>query len=83
MRTTWDTNIHFFPVSYRFHAFRVYYFGMFTIMGILGFLNGFVMLPIILSWIGPPPLRHMDEKTVLQNIERQKNGRKEEEQYSL
>ena len=52
-------------------------------MGILGFLNGFVMLPIILSWIGPPTLRHMDEGTVLQSIEPQKNGRKEEEQYSL
>ncbi|MCO5590364.1 hypothetical protein L7F22_044334 [Adiantum nelumboides] len=40
----------------KFHAFRVYYFAMFTIMGILGFLNGFVLLPVILSWIGPKSL---------------------------
>ncbi|KAI5073412.1 hypothetical protein GOP47_0011425 [Adiantum capillus-veneris] len=40
----------------KFHAFRIYYFAMFTIMGILGFLNGFVLLPVILSWIGPRSL---------------------------
>jgi hypothetical protein len=32
---------------------------MFTIMGVLGFLNGFVLLPVILSWVGPPPLPHV------------------------
>eukprot|EP00250_Pteridium_aquilinum_P012900 c21015_g1_i1 orf=984-4394(+) len=45
-------------VFLKFHAFRIYYFAMFTIMGVLGFLNGFVLLPIILSWIGPPSLVH-------------------------
>ncbi|XP_024373471.1 uncharacterized protein [Physcomitrium patens] len=43
----------------KYHAFRVYYFAMFTIMGVLGFLNGFVLLPVILSWVGPPPLPHV------------------------
>ncbi|XP_024381939.1 uncharacterized protein [Physcomitrium patens] len=43
----------------KYHAFRLYYFAMFTIMGILGFLNGFVLLPVILSWVGPPPLPHI------------------------
>lgn len=42
----------------KYHAFRLYYFAMFTIMGILGFLNGFVLLPVLLSWLGPPPLPH-------------------------
>jgi len=28
-------------------------------MGVLGFLNGFVLLPVILSWVGPPPLPHV------------------------
>ncbi|KAI5073407.1 hypothetical protein GOP47_0011420 [Adiantum capillus-veneris] len=42
----------------KYHAFRVYYFAMFTIMGVLGFLNGFVLLPVFLSWFGPPPLPH-------------------------
>lgn len=42
----------------KYHAFRVYYFAMFTIMGVLGFLNGFVLLPVLLSWFGPPPLPH-------------------------
>ena len=32
---------------------------MFTIMGILGFLNGFVLLPVLLTWLGPPPLPHV------------------------
>lgn len=45
-------------VFLKFHAFRIYYFAMFTIMGVLGFLNGFVLLPIILSWIGPRSLVH-------------------------
>jgi hypothetical protein len=40
----------------------MYYFGMFTLMGVLGFLNGFVLLPIILSWIGPPTLVHMKDQ---------------------
>ena len=40
----------------------MYYFGMFALMGVLGFLNGFVLLPIILSWIGPPTLMHMKEQ---------------------
>ncbi|KAG0620497.1 hypothetical protein M758_4G220800 [Ceratodon purpureus] len=43
----------------KYHAFRLYYFAMFTIMGVLGFLNGFVLLPVILSWVGPPPLPHV------------------------
>ncbi|KAG0631087.1 hypothetical protein M758_1G226800 [Ceratodon purpureus] len=43
----------------KYHAFRLYYFAMFTIMGVLGFLNGFVLLPVILSWIGPPTLPHI------------------------
>lgn len=48
-----------FPLLFlKFHAFRIYYFAMFTLMGVLGFLNGFVLLPIILSWIGPPSLVH-------------------------
>ncbi|KAI5073406.1 hypothetical protein GOP47_0011419 [Adiantum capillus-veneris] len=42
----------------KYHAFRLYYFAMFTIMGVLGFLNGFVLLPVLLSWLGPPPLPH-------------------------
>ncbi|KAH9313377.1 hypothetical protein KI387_028412, partial [Taxus chinensis] len=41
-----------------YHAFRLYYFAMFTIMGVLGFLNGFVLLPVLLTWLGPPPLPH-------------------------
>ncbi|XP_057847014.2 uncharacterized protein LOC131056772 [Cryptomeria japonica] len=43
----------------KYHAFRLYYFAMFTIMGILGFLNGFVLLPVLLTWLGPPPLPHV------------------------
>ncbi|MCO5558414.1 hypothetical protein L7F22_011995 [Adiantum nelumboides] len=43
----------------KYHAFRVYYFAMFTIMGVLAFLNGFVLLPVLLSWLGPPPLPHV------------------------
>lgn len=43
----------------KYHAFRLYYFAMFTIMGVLGFLNGFVLLPVLLSWFGPPPLPHV------------------------
>jgi hypothetical protein len=35
---------------------------MFTIMGVLAFLNGFVLLPVLLSWIGPPPLPHITNK---------------------
>jgi hypothetical protein len=46
----------------RYHAFRLYYFGMFTVMGVLAFLNGFVLLPVLLSWIGPPPLPHITKK---------------------
>jgi hypothetical protein len=46
----------------RYHAFRLYYFGMFTIMGVLAFLNGFVLLPVLLSWFGPPPLPHITNK---------------------
>jgi hypothetical protein len=43
----------------KYHAYRLYYFAMFTIMGVLGFLNGFVLLPVILSWVGPPTLPHI------------------------
>jgi patched 2 protein len=46
----------------KYHAFRLYYFGMFTIMGVLAFLNGFVLLPVLLSWFGPPPLPHITNK---------------------
>lgn len=38
-----------YTTAYKYHAFRVYYFGVFTIMEILGFLNGFVLLPVLLS----------------------------------
>jgi patched 1 protein/patched 2 protein len=48
----------------KYHAFRLYYFAMFTIMGVLGFLNGFVLLPVILSWVGPPPLPHVTKTNV-------------------
>eukprot|EP00249_Psilotum_nudum_P001823 c14523_g1_i1 orf=403-630(+) len=36
---------------------------MFTMMGVLGFLNGFVLLPVLLSWVGPPPLPHVQERS--------------------
>lgn len=53
----------------KYHAFRIYYFGMFTIMGILGFLNGFVLLPVFLSWFGPSPLPHIEQSTDFSNID--------------
>ncbi|XP_024533742.1 protein patched homolog 2 isoform X1 [Selaginella moellendorffii] len=43
-------------VFLKYHAFRIYYFAMFAVMGVLSFLNGFVLLPVLLSWFGPPAL---------------------------
>ncbi|KAH7441526.1 hypothetical protein KP509_03G041600 [Ceratopteris richardii] len=42
----------------KYPSYKLYYFGMFTTMGIVGFLNGFVLLPVLLSWFGPPTLPH-------------------------
>ncbi|KAH7447216.1 hypothetical protein KP509_01G097400 [Ceratopteris richardii] len=56
----------------KFHAFRVYYFAMFTIMGVFGFLNGFVLLPVILSWIGPSSIVKFEE-----HVQNASNGDKE------
>ncbi|KAG6547150.1 hypothetical protein Mapa_011402 [Marchantia paleacea] len=51
-----------FPLLFvKYHAFRLYYFAMFTVMGIIGFFNGFVLLPALLTWIGPGTLHHIKE----------------------
>eukprot|EP01018_Ginkgo_biloba_P025045 Gb_09479 [translate_table: standard] len=63
-----------FPLIFlKYHAFRLYYFAMFTIMGVLGFLNGFVLLPVLLSVMGPPPLPHVRRKHAPANATRNEN----------
>jgi predicted RND superfamily exporter protein len=37
----------------RFPFFRTYYFGMFALMIIVAFVNGMIVLPVVLSLIGP------------------------------
>ena len=39
----------------KFELFRIYYFRMYFFIILLGLFNGLFFLPIILSWIGPPP----------------------------
>ena len=52
----------------KFELFRIYYFRVYFFIMILGVFNGLFFLPIILSWIGPPPdeiellEKQMDEK---------------------
>lgn len=42
------------PLAFaRFPFFRTYYFGMFSVMLILAFLNGMIFMPVVLSLIGP------------------------------
>ncbi|KAL2613615.1 hypothetical protein R1flu_025307 [Riccia fluitans] len=49
-----------FPLLFvKYHAFRLYYFAMFTVMGLIAFFNGFVLLPALLTWIGPDTLHHI------------------------
>ncbi|CAM6120014.1 unnamed protein product [Calypogeia fissa] len=51
-----------FPLLFvKYPAFRLYYFAMFTMMGIFAFFNGFFLLPAILTWIGPGTLHHIKE----------------------
>lgn len=52
-----------FPLIFlKYHAFRVYYFAMFTLMGVLGFINGFVLFPVLLSMLGPAPMPHIRKR---------------------
>eukprot|EP00250_Pteridium_aquilinum_P014814 c22219_g1_i1 orf=359-3775(+) len=60
----------------KYHAFRLYYFAMFTVMGVFGFLNGFVLLPVLLSWIGPPPLPHAVAPAADRELDMAENGHK-------
>ncbi|KAL3679242.1 hypothetical protein R1sor_022198 [Riccia sorocarpa] len=51
-----------FPLLFvKYHAFRLYYFAMFTIMGLIAFFNGFVLLPALLTWVGPDTLHHIKQ----------------------
>lgn len=34
--------------------FRLYYFRMYLLIIVLGVFNGLCLLPVLLSWIGPP-----------------------------
>ena len=34
--------------------FRLYYFRMYLLIIIIGVFNGLCLLPVLLSWIGPP-----------------------------
>jgi|Transcript_36513 Niemann-Pick C1 protein len=43
--------------------FRLYYFRMYLIIILLGVFNGLCLLPVLLSWIGPPT----DELEVLES----------------
>jgi hypothetical protein len=67
---TFEPLLHGFGVQFvatlplvfvKYPAFRLYYFAMFTMMGIFAFLNGFFLLPSILTWIGPGTLHHIKE----------------------
>jgi len=42
--------------------FRLYYFRMYLLIIIIGVFNGLCLLPVLLSWIGPPT----DELEVLE-----------------
>lgn len=42
--------------------FRLYYFRMYLLIIIIGVFNGLCLLPVLLSWIGPPT----DEVEVLE-----------------
>lgn len=52
-------------VGAKFPFFRAYYFGMFTAVIIIAFLHGAVLLPVILSLVGPKPLVLDDEEEKL------------------
>jgi hypothetical protein len=56
-----------FPLIFlKYHAFRVYYFAMFTLMGVLGFINGFVFFPVFLSMLGPASILQRQKMNPIQ-----------------
>jgi predicted RND superfamily exporter protein len=44
-----------------FPFFRTYYFGMFSIMIVVAFFNGMMLMPVLLSWFGPKAYHPKDE----------------------
>lgn len=60
-----------FPLLFvKYPAFRLYYFAMFTMMGIFAFFNGFFLLPALLTWIGPGTLCHVKEANAASAVSR-------------
>eukprot|EP00479_Gromia_sphaerica_P012812 TRINITY_DN6899_c0_g1_i1.p1 TRINITY_DN6899_c0_g1~~TRINITY_DN6899_c0_g1_i1.p1 ORF type:complete len:148 (-),score=14.95 TRINITY_DN6899_c0_g1_i1:100-510(-) len=39
-----------------FRYFQLYFFNMYAIIIFVGLANGLILLPILLSWLGPPSL---------------------------
>lgn len=40
----------------RYRAFQLYYFGFFAVLLVICAFNGFVLLPVILRFLGPPSI---------------------------
>jgi hypothetical protein len=55
--STVSTFVGEFPLEFaRFPYFRLYFFYQYVIIGILTLINAFLPLPLMLAYIGPPPL---------------------------
>ena len=48
-----------------FRYFQLYFFNMYCIIIFLGLANGLILLPIVLSLVGPPPLRAVSLRSVV------------------
>jgi len=55
--STVSTFVGEFPLEFaRFPYFRLYFFYQYVIIGIITLINAFLPLPLLLSYLGPPPL---------------------------
>lgn len=52
--------------------FRLYYFRMYLLIIIIGVFNGLCLLPVLLSWIGPPTdeIEVMEKKNDLVSMQK-------------
>ena len=47
--------------------FKLYYFRMYLLIIVLGVFNGLFLLPVLLSWIGPPTVSDLNNLSLVLN----------------
>jgi hypothetical protein len=66
--SAFSTFIGVFPLNFaKFPYFILYFFDQFVLLLVLGVFNGLLVLPVVLSFIGPPPLASVSKDSAHAN----------------